>query len=971
MNEPVASAAAWQRTWDVFFGALDRPPEERESFIAAACGDDAELRAVVGRLLQAHDRSPAFMAAPPALFADIAANNADEDALVGRWIGRYRIVREIGSGGMGSVYEAMQESPVRRTVALKLVKAGMDTREVVARFEAERQALALMSHTNIARVLDAGASDEGRPYFVMELVSGVPLTEYCDAQCLSVQRRIELFVTVCEGVQHAHQRGVIHRDIKPTNVLVTLEGDAPVPKIIDFGVAKAVGGSLGDATLHTRIGMLIGTPAYMSPEQFQPDGAQVDTRTDVYGLSVLLYELLVGAAPFDAATVRREGIAAMQRLVSETDAPRPSVRLAKMESVEAEQIAQRRALRPRELGRLLARELDWIALKGLAKDRDERYSTPGDLATDLRSALSDQPVRARPPTWRYRARKFIRRHRLGVGVAAVATVVLIAFAATMTVQSVRLEHALGLAEDQAARAEQVSSFLVDLLEASDPRIASGETLTVRQLLDIGAERIGAGMEAHPQARVQLLQTMGSAYRELGVYDRARALTEQALAMQRADPAADAAVTGSLLTELGEIAHNEGELERAETLYAEAVAALRAVSGAADPLSSALAQMLVVKLDRGEYAEAIAPGIEALELAERAFGPVSGETANILIKLGRAYSLNGDFERAERHFAEGIARDRRVHGPGHHLLAADLNTYALYLRTRGRIREAATLLQEALAIYRRTLGQDHMYTLATRLNLGTALTFSGRAPEGEAELRDVLSALRASFGADYPMAATAEMQLGVAIYVQGRAADAEAVFREALARDRRLTPGHPNVAISLVWHGAALRELGRLEEAERAHREALALRIASLGAEHADVGVAQYQLALTRAARGDHAEAETLLTRSIGLQKPALGERHQRVAGAVSARAASMAALGRTADAQPLFEAALDVQREKLAAGHPDLTDTLTGLGSMHCTLGARQKGATLLQEAQRGLETHAPADQRRLAKLQGAQARCR
>jgi serine/threonine protein kinase/tetratricopeptide (TPR) repeat protein len=959
-----AAAVAWQRTWDVFFDALERPLEERESFVTASCGDDAELRQAVMRLLQAHDRSPAFMSEPPALLED-------DDPLVGRWIGRYRIVREIGTGGMGSVYEAVQESPVRRTVALKLVKAGMDTREVVARFEAERQALALMSHTNIAHVLDAGASDEGRPYFVMELVSGVPLTEYCDSQRLPVHRRIELFLAVCEGVQHAHQKGVIHRDLKPSNVLVTLESKVPVPKIIDFGIAKAVSGALGDASLHTKIGMLIGTPAYMSPEQFCAEGADVDTRTDVYGLSVLLYELLVGAVPFDPDTVRRSGIAAMQRLVTETDPPRPSARLLSLEPAEAERVARQRATQPRELARLLARELDWIALKGLAKDRDERYATPGDLAADLRSVLSDQPVLARPPTLRYRTRKFVRRHRLGVGVAAAASVVLIAFAATMTVQSLRLERALRLAQEQGSRAEQVSTFLVELLGASDPRVASGETLTVRELLDIGSERVGSGLHEQPQVKVRLLQTMGSAYRELGVYDRARALTEQALAVHRTTPDGDAAVTGSLLYNLAEIAHDEGDLEQAERLANESLVTLRSAPGAEGPLARTLHELLVVNLDSGRYAEAIAPGVEALALAERALGPESGETASIQLELGRAYALNGDFKLAEEHYLEGIARSRMAFGPGHHDLAANLNGYGLFLRTRGRVSEATTFLEEALDIYRHTLGDDHMYTLATRLNLGTVMAVSGKAREAEASLREVMSALRAKFGPDNPRAATAEMQLGVAIYVQGRAADAEAVFREALARDRRLTPGDPNVATSLTWHGAALRELGRLDEAEHAHREALELRIATLGPGHADVGVAQYHLARTRAARGDHAEAETLLARSIELQEPVLGARHPRVANAMSARAASMAAVGRTADARPLFEAALAAQRAVLPSGHPDLTDTLIGLGGLHCGLGEAREGTPLLQEASEDLEAHAPADASRRSRLDEARAHCR
>jgi serine/threonine protein kinase/tetratricopeptide (TPR) repeat protein len=969
MSQHDASQDSWQRTWEVFFAALERPVEEREAFVAATCGDDVGLRATVARLLRAHERSPAVLSEPLPLALDLA-DLGESEPLEGRWIGRYRIAREIGSGGMGSVYEAVQESPVRRTVALKLVKRGMDTREVVARFEAERQALALMSHTNIARVLDAGASEDGRPYFVMELVSGVPLTDYCDTRRLPIRERIELFLAVCEGVQHAHQKGVIHRDLKPSNVLVNVEGDAAVPKIIDFGVAKAVGGSLSGVTLHTKLGMLIGTPTYMSPEQFQVGGADVDTRTDVYSLCVMLYELLCGTVPFSTDTMQREGLAGIERLVSETDAPRPSSRLARMDHEEAARFAALRGSRPRELARLLSADLDWIVLKGLAKERDERYPTPGDLAADLRCALSDQPVLARPPTLRYHARKFVRRHRVGVALAAVASVVLIAFAGTMTVQSLRLQRALRTAEDEGARAEQVSAFLIDMLKASDPRIASGETFTVRQLLDIGSERIATAMEKQPQAKVRVLETMGGAYRELGVYDRARAVTEEALAVHRASHEADRAVAGSLLTGLGEIAHDEGEHATAERLYGEAIGLLRSAPGGERTLAKTLNRLLVVRLDAGRYADAIAPGVEALALSERVFGPVSGETAGMLIDLGRAYSLTGEFERAGPHFAEGIARARRVHGSGHHELAADLNTYALFLRARGRTRDAAALLEEALEIYRRTLGDDHMYTFATRLNLATAHALSGRSRDAERSLRDVMTALRTRFGADYPMAATAEMQLGVAVYLQGRAADAETVFREVLARDLRQAADHPNVATSLSWHGVTLREMGRLEEAERAHREALERRIVALGARHADVGVAQYQLALTRAARGDHVEADTLLAQAIELQKSALGERHPRVVSAMSARAASMAASGREAEALPLFEEALSVQREFLPAGHPDLTDTLTGLGSLHCARGAADVGLPLLRQARNGLAEASSADRRRIAAAETALARC-
>ena len=344
----------------------------------------------------------------------------------GKQIGRYRLLQRIGEGGMGEVWEAEQLEPVKRRVALKVIKRGMDTQRVVARFEAERQALAMMNHANVARVFDAGETPRGRPYFVMEYVKGDRITSYCDRNRLSTQQRLELMRQVCDGVQHAHQKGIIHRDLKPSNILVTLEGSSePTPKIIDFGVAKATHHQLTEATLFTELGQMIGTPEYMSPEQAEMTGVDVDTRTDVYSLGVVLYELLTGALPFGSRELREAGLAEIQRRIREDDPPRPSTRVSSL-GKESVDVAQHRRTETPELVRRLRGDLDWITMKALEKDRSRRYASPADLAADLERHLRDEPVEAASPSLAYRSRKFVRRHKIGVaaGVAVLAMLLL-------------------------------------------------------------------------------------------------------------------------------------------------------------------------------------------------------------------------------------------------------------------------------------------------------------------------------------------------------------------------------------------------------------------------------------------------------------------------------------------------------------------------------------------------------------------
>jgi eukaryotic-like serine/threonine-protein kinase len=440
----------------IFIAALEKDdPAERAAYLAQACADDLPLRERIERLLKAHEPAESFLERGPSVL-DATDDYEPIAECAGTVIGPYKLLQQIGEGGMGVVYMAEQLEPVRRKVALKIIKPGMDSRQVIARFEAERQALAMMDHQNIARVLGAGTTQTGRPYFVMELVHGVPITRYCDDNKLTPRERLALFVPVCQAIQHAHQKGIIHRDVKPSNVLVTMYDDKPVPKVIDFGVAKAIEQRLTEKTMFTHYGALVGTFEYMSPEQAEMNAFGVDTRSDIYSLGVLLYELLTGTTPLERTRLRGAALDEMVRLIREEEAPRPSLRLSS--SNDLPKIAAARKTEPARLSKMVRGEIDWIVMKCLEKDRSRRYETANGVARDLERYLADEPVEACPPTAGYRLRKFARKHRTALVTAAAFAILLVAGVVVSTWQAVRATSAgrearrLQIAAEQAGRA---------------------------------------------------------------------------------------------------------------------------------------------------------------------------------------------------------------------------------------------------------------------------------------------------------------------------------------------------------------------------------------------------------------------------------------------------------------------------------------------------------------------------------------
>ncbi len=534
------------------------------------------LRERVMALLRGYDGAGAALEESPFARAAEMARTWDDGApreyAPGTRIGRFRLLERLGEGGCGVVFMAEQEGAVRRRVALKVIKLGMDTREVIARFEAERQALALMDHPNIARVFDAGATDNGRPFFVMELVYGVPITQHCDQYRLPTSDRVRLFIQLCSAVQHAHQKGIIHRDLKPSNILITLHDGVPVPKIIDFGIAKAMHGRLTDRTLATAVEQFIGTPAYMSPEQMEMSGIDIDTRSDVYSLGVLLYELLTGRTPFESRDLLQSGLDAMRRTIREKEPARPSTRVGTLNDAEGIAIAGQRGTVPARLRSWLHGDVDWIVMRCLEKDRTRRYESASGLALDLQRYLRNEPITAVPPTTAYILRKLVRRNQLAFGAASAVVLALVAGLTLSALALLRERSARQRADLEAARSAQLARLMQDMLAGVGPQVAVGrDTRLLRTILDETVVRLNTQLRGQPEVEASFSETLGHVYRDLGELSAATVMYERALQLRREAFGSEHATVADSLHELGDVQGRQGRWIAAERRLGEALA----------------------------------------------------------------------------------------------------------------------------------------------------------------------------------------------------------------------------------------------------------------------------------------------------------------------------------------------------------------------------------------------------------------
>ncbi|MGA2190913.1 MAG: tetratricopeptide repeat protein [Steroidobacteraceae bacterium] len=833
----VVSADRWERVKHLLHEAMQLTPDQRVRFLDETCPCDDPCRAEVESLLAADSaaRSGFLASAAPGPFGESSREAAGADLAPGDLFEqRFQLVQSLGAGGMGQVWLAQQIAPVRRLVALKLIRAGMYDASVVQRFRSERQAIAMMDHPAIAKVFEAGATAQGQPYFVMEYVPGLPITDYCDLHRLGISARLELLIQACEGVQHAHQKAIVHRDLKPPNILVVEVDGKPMPRIIDFGLAKATTPSLPNGNEFTLLGQFVGTPGYMSPEQADPGVQDIDTRTDVYSLGVILYVLLTGYRPFDLERGRRPPLDVVLRLLREEDPPAPSAKVAS-DRVACISAAATRGLGPKQLTQRLRGDLDLITLKALERDRARRYGTPSELAADLRRHLDDEPVIARPAGTVYRLRKYTRRHRVAVAIAAGLIVMLTGFSVLQGLELRRTTQERDRANRERDRATRITDFMTGMFKVADPSEARGNSVTAREILDQASNEIGTGLKQDAEVQSQMLHVMASTYLNLGIYSRAHDLAQSAFDMRRhlygpTDPS-----TLKSMAQLGWILDRQGRISDAQKLAREALDDEVRVLDPADPLTLETEDHLVViELDEGHFNEAERLARQVVLSATRALGGENSLTLQATSHLALALGRQARYAEAEDQYRKVLEVDRRVLGPDHPQTLAALTSLAWIVASQHRPVEAERLYREVLADQQRVLGPEHQYTVLTMTNLAALLTDAGRIAEGEKLEREVLAICLRTLGPDHPDTMNAKLNLSDTLLKENHIQEADVLQRDALAAQMRvLGPRDPGTLISQSNLAGILIREHRIEEAEKLASETFAVQSSTLGLQHPD------------------------------------------------------------------------------------------------------------------------------------------
>jgi eukaryotic-like serine/threonine-protein kinase len=843
----------WQRIESIYHAAFDQDPTRRAEFVEQACGGDELLRLEVESLLAESDDDEGFLEAPALhVAARVLASSAvaaGETTVAGSlpaFIGRYRVIRLLGEGGMGTVYEAEQEDP-RRIVALKVIRPGLATPERLRRFRHESQALGRLQHPGIAQIYEASTADTGfgpQPYFAMELVRGEPLDRYAETHPLGTQEKLALMARICEAVHHAHQRGLIHRDLKPGNILIDETGQ---PKILDFGVARLTEAE-AQLTVQTEVGQIVGTLAYMSPEQVQGDSQGIDTRSDVYSLGVILYELLTGQLPYN---VSGRQIHEAVQTIREVDP-------ASLSSIS----------------RNYRGDVETIVGKALEKDKARRYASAADLAADIERYLSDEPILARPPSTSYQLSKFARRHRVLVtGVAAVFVVLVAGIAASTTfaIRARRAEQAAIKERDRANlerdRATRITDFMTGMFKVSDPTEARGNSVTAREILDKASNETGAGLQKDPEVQAQMMKVMASTYANLGLYARAHGLATRALDARRSLLGPDDPKTLESMTQVGDILELEGHYDEAEKLDRQTLASERRILGSKDTLTLETLNLLALVVGfEGRLDEAEKLDHEQIDILTRKFGPENDRTLLARVNLAGLMFGEGHYVEAEKEERDLLAISNRVWGSNHPRTLELMGNLAMAVRQEGRLKEAEQLFRDDLAAQQRVQGPEHPDTLLTMENLAEVLTAEDRFADGERIYREALKISSRTLGAGHPDTLRLQSSIALVLFKEGRIREAETMDRDTIAAQLKvLGSENPDTLSSESDLVDLLLAQRRYEEAEKMARQDFEVQLRSQGPQHPNTLIALQQLGTSLALSHRYPEAVKLFQEELKAQ----------------------------------------------------------------------------------------------------------
>ena len=982
-------AADPERVKAIFLAALERPAGAgRATYLDSACGGPGELRRRVEALLLAHDQPGSFLASPAAhvagteTFAEGTGSppvsmhevtriaeefpgrtEADpapprEVEEVGSWIGPFRLIRVLGQGGMGVVYMAEQERPIRRRVAIKVIHPGTESSRVVARFEAERQALAMMDHPNIANVLEAGQTEAGRPYFVMELVPGLPITQYCDAARLTTAERLALFIPVCEAIQHAHQKGIIHRDVKPSNVLVTTQDGGPVAKVIDFGIAKSFDQRITERSLLTEVGAILGTLEYMSPEQAEMGAMGVDTRADVYALGVLLHELLVGSTPLERVRLRGAGLSEILRTIREEEPQRPSDRLAELGDSLAS-VAALRKTEPSKLARQVRGDLDWVVLKALQKDRRRRYESANALARDIRRHLDGDPVEAYPPGVGYRLGKFLRRHRGAVAAASLLLVALVAGVAGTGYGLVRALEARRAAEASAEEARAVVSFFQEqMLAAARPQGQEGglgKDVTLRQAIDAMAPKIHESFKDRPLVEAALSRYIGDTYTYLSEFARATSYFERAYALRRAVLGPDHPDTFVSVQDLGDNYLDLLREDLALPMFEELKARRGRAFGPDDPRAlqtDLLLGRLYIQL--GDT-RAFLPTLTETLAKLRAHDPRADVTKRCLAMLGLCRVRAGDPIGAIPLLEEAVALAKGRFGADHMMTCHDMMYLSTAYYDAWEIRKGIEIMEETLEWQRKHLGPNHIDTIRSQLHLGSFYVKDGRLDQALKMLETARAVATSEFGADDYNTLGCNAALGTALLDAGRPEQALSYLEPSYVKLLPLRPPDHLDNLRLLHHlGSAHAGVGEVAKATREHRYVAERSEARFGPGHPLTILALNGLGCDLLDAGSPDQALPVFERASRLAQGRFGDDHPDTLRCRHSLAMAHLRAGSPERARPLLRDCLDRRTAVLGEDHPDTLATGDDLGECLLALGHPEEAEAILQATLRRREAKDP-----------------